>query len=135
MEFDELLTKWSAQDRILQNDFDFIEPVLSTRCAVLHVISENSVSGGTARARVTRKLMEQVERFAMCAREAGRHQLAEGLVHRLRELEARVGETCWSWRVEEAHMFWSRAEHDTAKHLLMRMCTDMQKVSGENATQ
>ena len=122
LKFEELMKKWSAQDAILQNDFDFIEPVLSTRCALLDVLERHSAGG------VSRQLMTQLERFAVCAREGGRHQVAEGLLQRLRQLEVQADVTCWSWRAEEARIFWSRGEHDTAKYLLRGMCTDMEKV-------
>ena len=122
--FDDLVSKWSSQDALLQNDFDVIEPVFSTRCALLDVLGH--VSGGAASTR--RQLMTQLERFAACACDGGRHQVAECLLHRLRQLEVDVGITCWSWRVQEARMFWSRGEHDNAKHLLRHVCSDLQQV-------
>ena len=93
------MKKWCAQDAILQNDFDFIEPVLSTRCALLDVLERRHSAGG-----VSRQLMTQLERFAVCAREGGRHQVAEGLLQRLRQLEVQADVTCWSWRAEEARV-------------------------------
>ena len=55
-------------------------------------------------------------------------QCAERVLYRLRAMDNKSPQAPWSWRVEEARMFWSRGEHDTAKYLMKKLSSEMAEV-------
>lgn len=68
---DNILENWSQQDRVVINDFEFLEPVLSQRCVVLQLLSENR----PRKLDLQQGLVKQLTRLTKAASQAGRHQV------------------------------------------------------------
>ncbi|XP_078699305.1 serine-protein kinase ATM-like [Branchiostoma floridae x Branchiostoma belcheri] len=123
----QLVQKWEGQTPLLQNDFDFVEPVLALRSTLLQLgggvgergvgVGERGVGGGDRCAVLREALVTHLERLARCARKAARYQVAERAIHTLKQLEQSESAT-WSWQLEEAKLYWCRGEQGAAIHIL-----------------
>eukprot|EP00058_Branchiostoma_floridae_P018809 XP_002604298.1 hypothetical protein BRAFLDRAFT_88587 [Branchiostoma floridae] len=129
----QLVQKWEAQTPLLQNDFDFVEPVLALRSTLLQLAGG---AGGGERGAVLREaLVTHLEMLARCARKAARFQVAERAIHTLKQLE-RSESTTWSWQLEEAKLYWCRGEQGAAIHILKALISklEVEQISDDNCT-
>jgi len=56
-------------------------------------------------------------------------QLAERYVHQLRCIDVKCEERrSWTWRIEEAWVFWCRDETETAKHIMKQLIRKLESV-------
>ncbi len=69
---DSLRSKWDVQDSVLDNDYEFVEPVLSLRCALLSILQTGRHSQSI---HTLQTLMKELEKAAIQARLANRHQV------------------------------------------------------------
>nr|ACG68443.1 ataxia telangiectasia mutated protein [Branchiostoma floridae] len=136
----QLVQKWEAQTPLLQNDFDFVEPVLALRSTLLQLAGgagggERGVGGGERGAVLRDALVTHLERLARCARKAARFQVAERAIHTLKQLE-RSESTTWSWQLEEAKLYWCRGEQGAAIHILKALISklELEQISDDNCT-
>ena len=60
-----------VDERLLKNDFDFIEPVLALRCSLMRILLENDQ--GAVAQEVRDCLISQLELLCKTSREAGRY--------------------------------------------------------------
>ncbi|CAH1233491.1 ATR [Branchiostoma lanceolatum] len=135
-----LVKKWESQTPLLQNDFDFVEPVLALRSTLLQLGGGDgggeAGSGDGERGVVLRQaLITHLESQARCARKAARFQVAERAIHTLKQLEQSES-TTWSWQLEEAKLYWCRGEQGAAIHILKALVRklEVEQISDNNCS-
>ncbi|XP_014671561.1 PREDICTED: serine-protein kinase ATM-like [Priapulus caudatus] len=126
----DLLQRWQHSDVYSVADYDFVEPVLSLRCAVLSVLARRR---GAANVDLQGALMTSLERLSRLAREAGLLQIAEKNIFRIKQLEQKWQTGELSWNLEEAKIYWARAECDTALCLLKSLVCDLKKATANGS--
>lgn len=141
---------WKDRLPLLNSDFQFVEPVLATRCSLLFCLLQNTsaeVKGEVAppmelRHRVdqlfkalTESLLTRVE----VAREAGAYQVCEGALFALKQhigqlnsygvSESLHSDLPWTVRLEEAKLCWERGDTVLAMTLLKTFLNKFTMVS------
>ncbi|CAH1798625.1 unnamed protein product, partial [Owenia fusiformis] len=119
----QLLQQWKQQDICLMNDYEFLEEVMITRSVLLRVCHQQRPRDVT----LYKGLMEHLEKQACFARQASRLQVGERCMALLRETEREELGVVWSWRLEEARLYWARQETDTAKHILTNLLQKLEQ--------
>lgn len=147
---DQLFKEWKDRLPLLNSEFQFIEPVLATRCSLLYCLLQNAaaeVKGQVAphmdlRRRVDHLFEALTESFLTrvdFAREAGAYQVCEGALFALKQHLSQlsgygVSESLhpalpWTLRLEEAKLNWERGETTLALSLLKALLNKFTMVS------
>ncbi|XP_060082468.1 serine-protein kinase ATM-like [Ylistrum balloti] len=128
-ELSSLLERWSGEDEtyLTSNDFEFLEPIYNIRITLLQLFLNKGDNSA-----VSDCLQRQLLQLARLSSGAGRHQVAERAIGRLKSLETSVLDLHINKMVEEANMFWARREQNTAKHLMKDIILQLKKVHRKN---
>ena len=136
----DFIKDWKERLPLLNSDFQFVEPVLATRCSLLHCLLQSAaaeVKGHSSapptglRRRVEHlfdALTENLLTRAEFAREAGSFQVCEGALFALKQHVSLLGSygvpesLCpalpWTLKIEEAKLSWERKDTTLAMALL-----------------
>ncbi|XP_071506799.1 serine-protein kinase ATM-like [Diadema antillarum] len=126
-----VLAKWRSQLVLMANEFDFSEPILTLRSTLLHMVPQG---GDRDRQQAMHDgIAGHLKTQIQWARDAGRFQVAERALLKLKELEDRSTSTegCSS-ALEEAQLFWAKNERTTALHLMKAVTNQLSKAHSSN---
>ncbi|XP_064646511.1 serine-protein kinase ATM-like isoform X2 [Lineus longissimus] len=105
------LKKWTSYMAPFENQFIFTEPVLQTRTRLLNLLLDVKVDP-----EILEGLQRQTELLVRQARTAGQYQVAVNAIHKLEQ--ASQPQTMLTMRIEEAKLFWSKGESNTAMYMM-----------------
>ncbi|XP_063405374.1 serine-protein kinase ATM-like [Mytilus trossulus] len=125
--YDDLTTRWNSEDSFTDNDFMFLEPTLNIRCTILKMLQLKHDDPS-----LNICLQHQLLKLAQLARESNRHQIAERAIFDLKQMETDDLKLYIPKLIEEANLYWTRQEQNTAKHLMKNLMTKLEKLQDEN---
>ena len=147
----DFIKDWKERLPLLNSDFQFVEPVLATRCSLLHCLLQSAaaeVKGHSSapptalRRRVEHlfdALTESLLTRAKFAREAGSFQVCEGALFALKQHVSLLGSygvpeslspaLPWTLKIEEAKLSWERKDTTLAMALLKTLLNKFTMVS------
>lgn len=136
----DFIKDWKERLLLLNSDFQFVEPVLATRCSLLYCLLQSAaaeIKGQSPappmelRRRVEHlfdALTESLLTRAEFAREAGSFQVCEGALFALKQHVSRLASYAvpeslypalpWTLKIEEAKLSWERKDTTLAMALL-----------------
>lgn len=144
--------EWKERLPLLNSDFQFIEPVLATRCSLLYCLLQNAAAEVKGQScppvEVCRKvdhlfdaLNESLLTRVEFARQAGCYQVCEGALFSLKRHLSQIGSygvsksLCstlpWTLKLEEAKLNWERKDTTLAIALLKTLLTKLNMVGSE----
>ncbi|XP_062590469.1 serine-protein kinase ATM-like isoform X2 [Saccostrea cucullata] len=121
---EDMLTKWT-QERPSFNEFEYIEPIHTTRLSVLQVLP---IQTDAVQVCMQKELL-CLTRLAIQNR---RYLVAEGVVSKLKSCEASDFQMQVDKLTEEAKLFWSRGEQNIAKHLTKKILKMLEQKQESN---
>ena len=128
---DQLVKNWRERLALLNSDFQFVEPVLAARCALLHSLLHSAAAEVKGQPsppnEIRRKVVSLYEALsdgllirAESAREAGSYQVCEGALFALKRHISQCSDygvpesLCpalpWTLNLEEAKLSWERGD-------------------------
>ncbi|CAC5396816.1 ATM [Mytilus coruscus] len=125
--YDDLTSRWNSEDSFTDNDFMFLEPTLNIRCSILKMLQLKHDDPS-----LNICLQHQLLKLAQLARESNRHQIAERAIFNLKHMETDDLKLYIPKLIEEANLYWTRQEQNTAKHLMKNLMTKLEKLQDEN---
>ena len=147
----DFIKDWKERLPLLNSDFQFVEPVLATRCSLLYCLLQSAaveVKGqcSTPPTGVQRRvehlfdaLTESLLMRAKFAREAGSFQACEGALFALKQHVSLLGSygvpeslypaLPWTLKIEEAKLSWERKDTTLAMALLKTLLNKFTLVS------
>ena len=142
--------EWKKRLPLLNSDFQFVEPVLATRCALLFCLLQNAVTEVKGEVSPPVELCRRVDHLFKAlteslltrvevAREAGAYQVCEGALFALKQHIGQLGsygisksmhsDLPWTVRLEEAKLCWERGDTVLAMTLLKTLLNKLSMVS------
>ena len=147
----DFIKDWKERLPLLNSDFQFVDPVLSTRCSLLHCLLQSAaaeVKGHSStpptglRRRVEHlfgALTESLLTRAEFAREAGSFQVCESALFSLKQRVSLLGSygipeslypaLPWTLKIEEAKLSWERKDTTQAMTVLKTLLNKFTMVS------
>ena len=145
----EFIKDWRERLPLLNSDFQFVEPVLATRCSLLHCLLQSAAREVKGQVSAPAELRRRVEHLfdaltesllmrAEFAREAGSFQACEGALFSLKQHIAQIGDYSvpeslypalpWTLKMEEAKLNWERKDTTLAMALLKTLLNKLAMV-------
>ncbi|CAB3982970.1 serine- kinase ATM [Paramuricea clavata] len=121
-----LLSQWIMDIPESFHELDLLEPILSLRTILLQELlplSQNDPTAVELRQCLLPALIQHCEMVSKLARHAGCYQISEKSIATLKDIK--TGEnnltSSFSWKIEEAKVFWFQGEQETAMHQLKQI--------------
>ncbi|KAH3729489.1 hypothetical protein DPMN_055461, partial [Dreissena polymorpha] len=111
------------------SDFSFTDPVLHMQCSALGLMVEKSQN-----AALVGDYVASLRQLAVAARKAGRHQISERAIGRLKGLTFSDPSLNIPIKLEESMLYWARGEQDIAKHLIRSTIETLKKLRATDPT-
>ena len=145
-----LVKDWKDRLPLLNSDFQFVEPVLASRCSLLFCLLQNAASEVKGQSAPPVELRRKVDHLFEAlsenlltrvefAREAGSYQVCEGALFALNRHVGQLGSygvaeslhpaLPWTLRLEEAKLNWERKDTTLAMALLKSLLAKLTQVS------
>ena len=140
---------WKERLLLLNSDFQFVEPVLATRCSLLYCLLQSAAAEVKGQCSAPIELRRRVEHLfdalteslltrAEFAREAGSFQVCEGALFALKQHLSQLGSygvpeslcpaLLWTLKMEEAKLNWERKDTTVAMALMKTLLTNFTMV-------
>jgi ataxia telangiectasia mutated family protein len=125
-----VLRKWKDQDEITCNHFQYCEPILSQRIALLGIACERQDSQEVLHAELhdgtlvnaTSKLLLQL---AQAARNEQWFHVSEKALRHLTKLQDPDEELTSCWKLEDSRNLWDQGNKDMGRHSLLSLITSL----------
>ncbi|XP_041351980.1 serine-protein kinase ATM-like isoform X2 [Gigantopelta aegis] len=122
----DIVEKWNSE-KLVTNDFEFLHPVLNIRCSLIKLLMRKCQDKG-----LQAGLSDHLHTLAQLARDSGRYQVSERCISDLKDSVGSDSENKLRVDLEEAELYWARAEHNIAKHLMKTLISNLEKLHDES---